>query len=149
MQQQVFEKYFTLEEAVGLIPFVINTFDKAHVELAELSDDIFLYKRMHQIQEEEGLLADKSEKKTTTPIMEVLHHKWHAYEGCFYRWVNVLVDKGIQVRDFKKGLIDFPYQAKDGSEYFLCWHLGEEGLFYFHDLVEGFSGRKPISLLPE
>lgn len=146
MQQQVFEKYFTLDEAVSLLPFVRQTFETAHRELAELSDDIILYKRMHQIQEEEGAYGDSQDKNA---IMNVLHQKWHAYEARFYHWVGILADKGIQVRDFKRGLIDFPYKAKDGTEYLLCWQLGEEGLFYFHNMYEGFAGRKPITLLPE
>ncbi len=146
LKQQLFEKHFTLDEAASLLPFVKQTFERAQGELAALRDDIILYKRMHQVMEEEGPFFNGAQPNQ---IVDVLQHKWHCYEECFYRWVNLLADKGIQVRDFKKGLIDFPYQARDGSEYFLCWHLGEEDLFYFHDVYEGFAGRKPISLLPK
>lgn len=144
--QTVFEKYFTLDEAVQMLPAVREVFAKAHDELAQYRDEVILYKRMYQVQEEEGVSREDPNFKM---IQDVLHQKWHAYEDCFYRWINVLVEKGIQVRDFKKGLIDFPYRAKNGEEYFLCWQLGEEGLFYFHSTHEGFSCRKPTTLLPE
>ncbi len=133
-----------------MLPFVQETFAQAHAELSELRDDIILYKRIHQVKEEEGhQVVSKVDDPSSHAISELLNAKWHCYEECFYRWVNVLTERGIQVRDFKKGLIDFPYRAKNGAEYFLCWHLGEDGLFYFHDVYEGFTGRKPISLLPE
>lgn len=150
LQQSVFEKHFTLEEAVRMLPFVKTTLKEAYQELSELKDEIVLYKRMHQLHEEDALddLATDLEP-ASKQLQEVLNYKWHIYEETFHRWVAALSDKGIQVRDFRKGLIDFPYQAKDGTEYLLCWHTGEEGLFYFHDLYEGFQGRKPISLLPE
>ena len=146
MQQQVFEKYFSLEEAVSAIPFVKQTFATAYDEMDALRDEVILYKRMHQIQEEEQSLHTSQDQAL---ILEALHQKWHVYEECFYRWVNVLMEEGIQVRDFKKGLIDFPYRSSEGKEYFLCWQLGEDGLFYFHDVYEGYGGRKPISLLPD
>lgn len=146
MLQQVYEKYFTVEEAVGLLPFVAATCRKGHWELSELRDEIILYKRMHKIREDEGVLSQGPDIQV---LLEILRQKWHEYEDSYYRWVDVLAEKGIQVRDFKKGLIDFPYKAKDGTDYFLCWHLGDEGLFYFHDGSEGYAGRKPISMLPE
>ncbi len=137
-----FEKYFQLDEAVGLLPFVEETFEQGHQELSQLQDEIVLYKRMYK--------ARKTEKNIETKAMEeLLDYKWHVYQDCFYKWAQVLTEKGIQVKDFREGLIDFPYKAKDGREFLLCWRLEEEGLFYFHDLYEGFRGRKPITLLPD
>lgn len=144
--QKLFTRYFTVQEARQLLPFVKQTLEQAHAELDALKDEVILYKRIYQLREEEG---GQPQDPQVAAMVDVLHHKWQAYEACFHRWVNLLVEKGIQVRDFKKGLIDFPYRAQDGTEYFLCWHLGEEGLLHFHDLFEGYNGRKPISLLPE
>ena len=147
LRQQTFEKYFNLEEAAQLIPFVKRTFDEANTELLRLKDDIILYKRMQQVQE--NAESRLTEAPSAQMLSDMLHQKWHTYEDCFFHWVNVLADRGIQVRDFRKGLIDFPYQAKDGREYFLCWQFGEDGLFYFHEIETGYSGRQPISLLPD
>ena len=54
---------------------------------------------------------------------------------------------GCVVRDPQTGLIDFPAQA-DGTEFYLCWRLGEEGVRHWHGLREGFAGRKPVSTMP-
>ena len=143
-----FEKFFSLEEAVSLLPFVKETFREARKELLALKDEVILYERMQQLQESgEGI--KNSEANTTQTVTELVKQKWDTYENGFYKWVGVLTEKGIQVRDFRKGLIDFPYRTHDGSILLLCWHWGEEGIFYFHDLYEGFNGRQPISLLPE
>ncbi len=144
--QQLFDKYFSLEEAVSLIPKMQSMYEQGQQEMNRLRDDMILYKRMLQIQEDENPSLESS---TARIVTEILRQKRQAYEDCYHRWVNQVNDLGVQVKDFQRGLFDFPYQAKDGSEFFLCWQYGEAGLFYFHDVYEGFLGRKPITLLPQ
>ncbi len=51
---------------------------------------------------------------------------------------------GIQLKDFDRGLIDFP-SLRDGRVVLLCWQLGEgDELEWWHDLESGFAGRTPI-----
>jgi hypothetical protein len=59
-----------------------------------------------------------------------------------------LEDKGIVLRDPKRGLIDFP-ALHAGREVLLCWQLGEEGLEWWHLPEEGFAGRRPLPMPPE
>ena len=54
-----------------------------------------------------------------------------------------LNDLGAYVKDPERGLIDF-YTWKDGEIAFLCWQLGEPDIEHWHQLDEGFAGRKPI-----
>jgi hypothetical protein len=42
------------------------------------------------------------------------------------------------------GLLDFP-TVLDGRWVYLCWRLGEEEVGAWHELEEGFSGRKPLT----
>jgi hypothetical protein len=112
-----------------------------------MQDDIVLYKRLHNLYEQED--TEVEETLHLQAMGDVLQYKYQEFEVRFQHWIQVFTDEGIQVKDFRKGLVDFPYLAKDGSEYLLCWHLGEEGLFYFHGFDEGFTGRKPITFLPE
>jgi hypothetical protein len=58
-----------------------------------------------------------------------------------------LEEMGCVVRDAQRGLVDFPAHA-NGAEFYLCWHLGEEAIGYWHGLDEGFAGRKPLSTRP-
>ena len=48
---------------------------------------------------------------------------------------------GVTLRDIESGLIDFPALA-DGRQIWLCWRLGEDDIEWWHELNEGFSGRR-------
>lgn len=51
---------------------------------------------------------------------------------------------GIQLKDYARGLIDFP-SMRDGKLVLLCWQLGEaEKIQWWHELETGFAGRKPL-----
>ena len=50
---------------------------------------------------------------------------------------------GCELKDPDRGLIDF-LSLRDGHEIYLCWHLGEERINYWHDLHTGFAGRQPL-----
>jgi hypothetical protein len=50
---------------------------------------------------------------------------------------------GAVVKDPQIGLLDF-YGRIDGKLVWLCWRYGEETLRYYHDLEEGFSGRRVL-----
>ena len=52
--------------------------------------------------------------------------------GCFFKDWN-----------FTIGLVDFPSMI-NGKEVMLCWKSDEDDIRYYHDVDEGFSGRKPI-----
>ena len=50
----------------------------------------------------------------------------------------------VQLKDFARGLIDFP-TMRDGQVVLLCWQLGEgDSLEWWHELETGFAGRKPL-----
>lgn len=52
-----------------------------------------------------------------------------------------LEELGVQLKDFDRGLIDFP-SLRDGRVVLLCWQLGEgDELEWWHDLDSGFAGR--------
>lgn len=51
---------------------------------------------------------------------------------------------GIQLKDYSRGLIDFP-SMREGRIVLLCWQLGEgEEIEWWHDLETGFAGRQPL-----
>ena len=51
---------------------------------------------------------------------------------------------GIQLKDRRIGLIDFPSEL-DGRPMLLCWQLGEPSIQFWHDPDSGFAGRQPLS----
>ena len=51
---------------------------------------------------------------------------------------------GIQLKDYSRGLIDFP-SLRDGRVVLLCWQLGEgERIEWWHEVESGFAGRQEL-----
>ena len=87
----------------------------------------------------------------------------HAAEGAEYggggmangmRYARLLVDLsmqagqleglGIQLKDYRQGLIDFP-SLRDGRVVLLCWKADEgDQVEWWHDIEAGFAGRQPL-----
>jgi hypothetical protein len=51
---------------------------------------------------------------------------------------------GITLREIESGLIDFPALAS-GRQIWLCWRLGEGDVEWWHELSEGFGGRRALA----
>jgi len=55
-----------------------------------------------------------------------------------------LNDEGVQLKDYTRGLIDFP-SMRDSRVVLLCWQLGEpEMIEWWHEVEAGFAGRQPL-----
>lgn len=51
---------------------------------------------------------------------------------------------GIQLKDYARGLIDFPCM-REGRVVLLCWQLGEgDRIEWWHETDAGFAGRQPL-----
>lgn len=62
----------------------------------------------------------------------------------FTEEMSGLEDLGVQLKDFERGLVDFP-SLRDGRVVLLCWQLGEgDELEWWHDVDAGFGGRTPL-----
>ena len=55
-------------------------------------------------------------------------------------------DWSITLRDIQTGLIDFPALV-NGRQVCLCWRLGEDEVEWWHELADGFAGRKHLTEL--
>src|SRR5215211_3408686 len=53
---------------------------------------------------------------------------------------------GVTLREIETGLIDFPALV-NGRQVWLCWRLGDDDVASWHELSEGFSGRRPLAEL--
>lgn len=53
-------------------------------------------------------------------------------------------ESGVQLKDYSRGLIDFPSRRGDRIV-LLCWQLGDgEEIEWWHDTEAGFAGRQPL-----
>ena len=51
---------------------------------------------------------------------------------------------GVHIKDFRTGLVDFPYD-RDGRIVYLCWKLDEDEIGWWHETDAGFAGRQPLT----
>ena len=58
--------------------------------------------------------------------------------------VGELESLGVQLKDYSRGLIDFP-SMREGRVVLLCWKADEGNqLEWWHDVEAGFAGRQPL-----
>lgn len=57
--------------------------------------------------------------------------------------VEKVQEMGVLVKDMEQGLCDFPCNL-DGRIVYLCWKLGESEIKWYHEVQDGFNGRKKI-----
>ncbi len=124
-----FQKYYTLDEARSLLPKLREIFREAHQ-----SRDKF-----KEVDEELGRMlqstnADLGGEPVTDMLTELLQMNVQ---------MQRLQDMGIQIKDFDRGLVDFPH-IHDGREVFLCWELEEEDIEFWHDIDTGYSDRQRL-----
>ncbi|SRR5258706_10711758 len=60
------------------------------------------------------------------------------------RTLRELETAGVEVKDPATGLVDFPGEL-EGRRVYLCWKHGEERVAFWHDLEDGFRGRRPLA----
>jgi hypothetical protein len=64
-------------------------------------------------------------------------------------YVAELSEIGCEMKDLKTGLVDFP-ALMDGRRIFLCFEVGEDRVEFWHEVTEGFAGRRPLPVtVPE
>ncbi|MEB3206963.1 MAG: DUF2203 domain-containing protein [Vampirovibrionales bacterium] len=133
-------RVFTLEEAGALVPTLRKLFYEAHLDLRRKHDELIVFRRLHQ--QKQHLLGQDGDD-------DVLQAHVDAFDATLKHWLQKVADLGVLVKDFERGLIDFPYRSKSGQLFFLCWHPGEDGVFYFRLPTEELNARKPITILPD
>jgi hypothetical protein len=124
-------KIFTVEEANALLPevrIITGKIQRAHRKLSRFRDEA---KQAAEAAEQGGggmvngvaYAAILTELTTQMAELEAL---------------------GVQLKDFERGLVDFP-SLRDGRVVLLCWQLGEgDELEWWHDVDAGFAGRTPL-----
>jgi hypothetical protein len=136
MIARVTPRHFTPEEANALLPEVrpaaerlvalADELDRAEARRAEL---------LAHIAGNGGDLPPSELAEATEAVSSA--------EGELGRCVRRLHALGVQVKDVRTGLVDFPARHA-GEEVLLCWRVGEDSVDHWHGVEEGFAGRKPL-----
>lgn len=124
-------KLFTIQEANALLPsvrLILAKIQRAHRRLTQYRDEA---RKAAEAAEqggggiEDGVAYAIVLTDLTTEMSE-------------------LDTLGVQLKDFERGLIDFP-SLRDGRVVLLCWQMGEgDELEWWHDVDAGFAGRTPL-----
>ena len=124
-------KVFTIQEANALLPNVrsiVARIQKAHRNLSRFRDEA---KKASDAAERGG-----GGVATGVFYAEILTE--------LTEHVGELEALGVQLKDFDRGLVDFP-SLRDGRVVLLCWQMGEgDELEWWHDVDAGFAGRTPL-----
>jgi hypothetical protein len=124
-----FQKHFSVEEARALLPQLRKRIGDAHrlrdrVQKADLD----LSKQASKTGQDFG-------GKTADRMMKDLAKMNEIVRG--------IQNLGIQIKDFDRGLVDFPH-IRDGREVFLCWELDEDDIEFWHEIEAGYAGRERL-----
>src|SRR5215213_10368209 len=124
-------KIFTIQEANALLPNVrtiVTKIQRAHRKLAQFSDEA---KKAAEAAEQGGGGVANGVAYAAALTQLTLR-------------LSELEALGVQLKDFDRGLVDFP-SLRDGRVVLLCWQLGEgDELEWWHDVEAGFAGRTPL-----
>jgi|ERR1051325_6413662 hypothetical protein len=124
-------KIFTVQEANALLPDVrkiVGKIQRAHRKIAHYRDDA---KKAAEAAERGG--GGFTDGVAYAAVLTELTVQ-----------ISELETLGVQLKDFERGLVDFP-SLRDGRVVLLCWQLGEgDELEWWHDVDAGFAGRTPL-----
>lgn len=124
-------KLFTVEEANALLPsvrLILRKIQRSRRRLSTYRDEAKLAAEGAE-QGGGGMEGGEIYAKILTNFTEELAE---------------LDSIGVQLKDFDRGLVDFP-SLREGRVVLLCWQLGEgDELEWWHDMDAGFGGRTPL-----
>ena len=129
----IYKKHFTVVEARAEITNLRHRLIHIHDLLAEI--------RSLQVREGSAFLTILR-GNGKGPILDGSAPKKETAQ----RLIEEIAADGIQIKDLEKGLVDFPHFLNEDEEHevFLCWHLGEDTIEFWHEIDDGFSGREPL-----
>jgi len=124
-------KVFDLDTARETLVVIKPIVEEINIKRMELME---AYERLQEEQDPLERMYLESHIKDLEALIDSLFRKIEALGG---------VIKGIDPI-----LVDFLSFHKN-RYIWLCWKEDEDTIMYWHELNEGFAGRKPISLLEE
>ena len=125
---------FTVDHANRTLPLVRRI----------VEDVVRSHRRWQEAIVELDLLVPGARADLPDPRAVALEREIQAIARDIDQFQGELDALGIQLKDRRIGLIDFPSEM-DGRRVLLCWRLGEPSVQYWHDEQAGYAGRRPLS----
>ncbi len=130
------DKYFTVEEAQGLIDWLEGSFQAMRPLVRQVLD---LEKELAGLRDRVGSNGGSDLSGRVSRIQRDMN----AAADSIRRGAAAIAERGVIVRRVEDGLVDFP-TLYEGREVYLCWRSGEATIDYWHEVDAGFAGRRPL-----
>ena len=125
-------RLFTLEEASALLP-----------ELRELLSELRRAVGEHDTVAPAARAARARIRGNGHAVPEEPLARQQATHEEIRRLIGRVQELGIELKDPRSGLVDFP-SLRDGRTVYLCWKLDEPAIAYWHPVDTGFADRRPL-----
>lgn len=136
-------RIFTLEEANALVPTLARALLRTTQMLTRLRAAVRTLADEGFAPTAPGHLPEESELGERSDLVRDLRLA-RLLRDTIGDEVRALEARGVVVRDIERGLVDFRSVLNGEREVWLCWHLGEREIRFFHDLDAGFAARQPV-----
>jgi hypothetical protein len=131
-------KLYTVDEAERTLPLVRRIVRDIQENFAE-HEKRLLERKKHPLNPRAGGMQEE----TVFRLEREMEH----YEAEVARFQRELEAMGIELKDYRNGLLDF-FSRYDNRIVYLCWKSDEgDRLAFWHDLNAGFKGRQRITAL--
>jgi hypothetical protein len=130
-------RLFTLDEAERSLPLVRHIVLDIRDAYRTWQDAVTRYEL-----EAAGATAQVGETEVLRTLQEAVSGSAERVAGL----VDELQNLGVSLKDFEQGLVDF-YALREDRLVFLCWRLGEDHITHWHEVDEGFAGRRPVDAI--
>ena len=164
-------RFFDLDEANAALPEVraiLEALRDERVELIRLRDEVLLHRsptdtpanapteanvggssRRTDPGDEGGTAVGPGGGPTDDPAardpeVRILRLRMQGVIDRMQAGVARIDELGVTLREIETGLIDFPALAS-GRQIWLCWRLGEGDIAFWHELGDGFGGRRALA----
>jgi len=127
-------QHFTVEQANRTLPLVRKIVD----------DVVNQHRRWRETILELDLVSQSERPEDQLVRVEELERQALALSRELDGYQRELHDLGIQLKDPRLGLVDFPSDM-GGRTVLLCWRLGEPEVQFWHEANAGYAGRQPLS----
>jgi hypothetical protein len=128
-----FQRHFSINEARALLPNLRARFGVMRDLVARIRAD-------QQQNQQERMRIQRGNGKG--PILEGVSPLIAEVQG----HIDEIVKMGVQIKNLETGLIDFPHFLgdTDDHEVFLCYEMSEPDIGYWHEIDDGYAGRRPL-----
>ena len=139
-------KFFDVDAANAALPelrTILETLRDERGQLIELRDE-FARQAAHETAAGGPAPIDQADE--TAPGAEERRRLRLRMQGVIDQMqagVARIDELGVTLREIETGLIDFPALAS-GRQVWLCWRLGEGDVEWWHELTDGFDGRRAL-----